>query len=188
MSHSLRGKFLIAGTKLRDSTFFKSVILIVEHGPDGAMGLIVNQPSSNTVSYALQEHMSLPENQELVYVGGPVEPENLFVVHNSADLDPTEMPVVEDVFMGSSSEVFVDILQASIDEPDGLAYRVYMGCSGWGPDQLEGELERGDWLTVDAAAETVFHKDPYQIWNELIGKTYQTKRLFPIECDHPEWN
>lgn len=188
MSNSLRGKFLIAGAKLRDSNFFKSVVLIVEHGPEGSMGLIINHPSENTVSYALQEHLQLPETQDLVYVGGPVEPTNLFVIHNSEALDPTEMPVVEGVFMGSSSEVFVEILQASLAEKQGLVYRVFAGCSGWGPGQLEEELERGDWFTVDADARFVFHKDPYQVWDELICRSYQTKRFFSIQCDHPEWN
>lgn len=188
MSQSLRGKFLIAGTRLRDSNFFKAVVLIVEHGPDGAMGVIVNYPSSTTVAYALQEHLTLPENQQLVFIGGPVEPENLFVIHNSATLDPTEMPVVEDVYMGSSSEVFVDILEASLEEPPNLQYRVYMGCAGWGPGQLEGELSRSDWTVVDADAKYVFHDNPYQIWDVLINESFQQHRLLPIDCDHPEWN
>ncbi len=179
---------MVAGPKMRDPNFFKSAVLIVEHGPDGAMGLIVNQPSPVTVSHALQGHLSLPENQELVYLGGPVEPNNLFVVHNSADLDPTEMPVVGGVFMGSSSDVFEDILQASLEEQDGLVFRVFAGCAGWGPDQLEGELSRGDWFTISADADFIFHEDPYQIWDHLIAKSYEAKRILPIDCDHPEWN
>lgn len=188
MKNSLRGKFLIAGSKLRDENFFKSVVLIVEHGPDGAMGLVINQPSSVTVAHALQEHLDLPENQDLVYVGGPVEPAALFVVHNSAALDPSEMPVVDQVYMGSSAEVFEDILQAGTNEKTGLTYRVFAGCSGWGPNQLEDELNRGDWLTVPADAAYVFHSDPYQVWDCLIAKSFQNKRLLPIECKHPEWN
>lgn len=152
------------------------------------MGLIINHPSTSTVAYALKGHLDLPETQDLVYEGGPVEPTNLFVVHNSAALDPTEMPVVDGVFMGSSSEVFVDILQASLDEAEGLVYRVFAGCSGWGPGQLEGEVARGDWLTAEADSSYVFSKNPYQVWDDLICKSFQTKRFLPIECDHPEWN
>jgi len=188
MSNSLRGQFLVAGPKMRDPTFFKSAVLIVEHGPDGAMGLIVNQPSDFTVANALKGHINLPENQDLVYCGGPVEPDNLFVVHNSEALDPTEMPVVSGVFMGSSSDVFEDILQASLEDQEELVYRVFAGCSGWGPEQLEGELSRGDWLTISADAELVFHDDPYQIWDNLITKSFEAKRILPIDCDHPEWN
>ena len=186
--NSLRGKFLIAGSKLKDTNFFKSVVLIVEHGPDGAMGLVINQPSPYTVSSALQGHVEFPETQQLVYVGGPVEPAALFVSHNSERLDPTEMPVVDGVFMGSSAEVFESILQASIEEHEGLVYRVYAGCSGWGPGQLEGELNRGDWHTMDADGTFVFRNDPYQIWDDLIAQSYSSHRLLPIDCDNPEWN
>ena len=189
MFDSLRGRFLIAGPRLRDPNFFKSVVLIVEHGPDGAMGLVVNHPSSDTVANALQEHFDLPETQELVYVGGPVEPSALFVVHNSAKLDPTEMPVVPGVYMGSSAEVFQEILAASLHKDDeDLIYRVYGGCAGWGPNQLESELERGDWLTLDADAKYVYADDPYLVWEQLITKTYKTRRMFPQKCEHPEWN
>ncbi|QDT31216.1 YqgE/AlgH family protein [Thalassoglobus polymorphus] len=188
MLNPLRGKFLVAGDQLRDPTFFKSVVLIVEHGPDGSMGLVINHPSPFTVSHALQGNFDLPENQELVYVGGPVEPEALFVVHNSSALDPSEMPIVENVYMGSSAEVFEDILQVAIEDPQELIYRVFAGCSGWGPGQLEGELARGDWTVVPADEETVFQPDPYSIWDTLTAKAKQTRRLLPIDCDHPEWN
>ncbi len=188
MSNSLRGQFLIAGNQLRDPNFFKSVVLIVEHGPEGSMGLVINHPSPFTVSHALQGTFDLPENQELVYIGGPVEPEALFVVHNSSELDPTEMPIVENVFMGSSTEVFEDIIQVAQDEPQGLIYRVFAGCSGWGPDQLEGELSRGDWTVLPADEQSVFHTDPYPVWDTLNTKCKQTRRLLPIDCDHPEWN
>jgi putative transcriptional regulator len=188
MNNSLRGQFLVAGPKMRDPNFFKSAVLIVEHGPDGTMGLIVNHPSSFTVAHALQGYMNLPENQDLVYCGGPVEPDHLFVVHNSATLDPTEMPVVSGVFMGSSTDIFEDILQASLEDQEGLVYRVFAGCAGWGPEQLEAELSRGDWLTISADADFIFHDDPYQIWDNLITKSYAAKRILPIDCDHPEWN
>lgn len=189
MQNSLRGHFLIAGSRLKDANFFKSVILIVEHGPDGAMGLVINHPSPVTVASALQEHVDLPESQDLVYIGGPVEPAALFVIHNSISIDPTEMPVVDGVFMGSSCEVFEEILQASSHtEDEDLRYRVFAGYSGWGPGQLEGELERGDWLTLPAEAEFVFRAEPYEVWDDLLAKSFQAKRLLPLDCEHPEWN
>lgn len=186
--NSLRGKFLIAGPRLRDANFFKSVVLIVEHGPDGAMGLVINQPSQYTVSCALQGHVDFPETQDLVYVGGPVEPAALFVIHNSFELDPTEMPVIDGVYMGSSAEVFERILEASLSHPQDLTYRVFAGCSGWGPEQLESELCRGDWYVHDASAESVFQDDPYQLWDDLIADCYSSNRLLSIDCEHPEWN
>jgi len=188
MSESLRGRILIAGCQLRDSNFFKTAVLIVEDGPDGAMGLVINRPSSVTIARALTGHLELPENEELVYMGGPVEPAALFVVHNSAELDPDEDAVIPGVYMGSSAEVFEDIVcRADVPSPS-LKYRVYCGCAGWGPGQLEGELERGDWHILPADASFIFHADPYSVWDELLAKTFQSKRILPQCCEHPEWN
>ena len=188
MSDFLQGKFLVACSQLRDESFFKTAVLIVEHGTDGAMGLVINRPSPCTVADALTGHLELPGNEELVFVGGPVEPAALFVVHNSACMDPQEAPVVPDVYMGSSAEIFEDILKAVEKCPDELKCRVFSGCAGWGPGQLEDEVERGDWLICDAEAHYVFHEDPYAIWDLLVTKSYASKRLLPHECEHPEWN
>lgn len=189
MSNSLRGQFLIAGCRLRDPNFFRTVVLIVEHGPDGAMGLVINRPMSVTVAQALTGHLELPgKKSELVYSGGPVEPAALFVVHDSECVDPDEPPVVPGVYMGSSAEVFERIVCCEAQSDEGLHYRVYCGCAGWGPGQLEGELARSDWLVLPAAASYVFHGDPYAVWDELLAQSYQARRLLPVSCEHPEWN
>ena len=70
----IKGQFLIAGKQMRDPNFYRSVVLMVEHGESGAMGLVVNRPSNVSGARALSEHFDLPESDQLVYVGGPVEP------------------------------------------------------------------------------------------------------------------
>ena len=92
---------MIAAKRLRDPNFYKTVVLMVEHGADGAMGLVINRPSSVTFAHALSEHFKLPETDDLVYVGGPVEPSALFILHNSAELDRKESPLIPGVFVGS---------------------------------------------------------------------------------------
>lgn len=188
MSQSLRGKFLIASSKLRDPNFFKTVVLIVEHGPDGAMGLVVNRPSSVTVSHALSGHLDLPETENLVYAGGPVEPAALFILHDASELDPSESPVLPGLYVGSSADVFETIVRAGIEDPARLRFRVYFGCAGWGPNQLEGELERSDWLTLPATLDRIFPQDPYPLWDELLAECFESNRMFPHRCDNPEWN
>lgn len=153
------------------------------------MGLVVNRPSSVTVAQALTGHLDLPETEsDLVYAGGPVEPAALFVVHNSEHLDPAESPIVPGLYMGSSAEVFERIVCCQSNEDPELNYRVYCGCAGWGPGQLEGELARSDWLLLPAASGFVFHSDPYAVWDELLAQSYQARRLLPVTCEHPEWN
>ncbi len=187
MFHSLRGHFLIAGCRLRDPNFFKTAVLIVEHNEEGAMGLVVNRPSSVSVANALAAHFNLPDNGDLVYLGGPVEPEALFVLHGSAECDDGERPVVEGLYIGTSTEIFERVVQSSMQAED-LAFRVFSGCAGWGPGQLDGELARGDWFTLAATAELVLHEDPYSLWDLLLRKVYESNRLVPHFSQHPEWN
>jgi putative transcriptional regulator len=168
MPDSLRGHFLIAGRNLRDTNFFKSVVLIVEHGEGGAMGVIVNRPSGVTVADSLKKHFDLPETGEMVYVGGPVESNSLFILHNADDLEDAETPVIDGIFVGSSPQTFEDIVRRAADGDSEMHFRVYFGCAGWGPQQLEGELARNDWLVCEASREFVFHPDPYEVWDLLL--------------------
>jgi putative transcriptional regulator len=188
MAESLRGHYLIAGKRLRDRNFYKTVVLMVEHGADGAMGLVINRPSSVTVAHALSEHFKLPETDDLVYVGGPVEPSALFIVHNSIEFDANESPVIPGVYVGSSAEVFEQIVRSSAEGNPDLRFRIYSGCAGWGAGQLEGELARGDWHTVPADDGAVFNDDPYIVWDELMAKVQESNRILRQLSGNPEWN
>jgi putative transcriptional regulator len=180
---------LVAGQNLRDRNFFKTVVLMVEHGPDGAMGLVINRPSSVTVAHALSEHFKLPETDDLVFVGGPVEPSSLFIVHNSQDLDSEESPVIPGVHVGSSPGVFERVVTSSAEGNPDLRFRIFCGCAGWGPLQLEGELARGDWYLAPAACETVFHENPYDLWELILSKLSAANALLPkSRPKKPEWN
>jgi putative transcriptional regulator len=187
MSGIVRGQFLIAKPHLRDSNFFKAAVLMVEHNEEGAMGLVINRPSSDTVAKALNGHMEIDDCESLVYYGGPVEPAALFILHNAGFLDPGEQTVCDDILVGSSAEVFEQVVRAACDA-DSVRFRVYAGCAGWGPKQLEGELERGDWFVHPASEDLVFHDDPYVIWETLVMAVQQSHRILPHRTDNPEWN
>ena len=188
MPNSLRGHFLIAGKRLRDPNFVRTVVLMVEHGSEGAMGLVVNRPSSVTVAHALSEHFQLPETDDLVYVGGPVEPSALFILHNAPELDDSETPVLPGLYVGSSAQVFESVVRSSADGNPHVKFRIFSGCAGWSPGQLEGELSRGDWYHQPANAECLFHDDPYQVWELMLQKLYEAHRILPEHPANPEWN
>jgi putative transcriptional regulator len=188
MFDSLCGQFLVAGKRLRDSNFYKTVVLIVEHGPDGAMGLVVNRPSSISVAHALSEHFHLPETEDLVYIGGPVEPQALFILHNAPELDEREMAVVPGVYVGGSPEAFETIVRTSAEPDSDLRFRIFSGCAGWGPGQLEDELARGDWQLHPASADLIFHDDIYELWDLVLQRIHECHRLFPNMPKNPEWN
>jgi putative transcriptional regulator len=178
MPDSLRGQFLIASTALRDGNFFRTVVLIVQHDNQGAMGLVINRPAGVTVARALKNHFELPETGEMVYFGGPVERNALFVLHNDPELEESSNPVVEGIFVGGSPEVFESVVSRASKGEGNLRFRVFFGCAGWGPEQLEGELARNDWLLLNAKEEFVFHHDPYAVWELLLRDYRQAHPLF----------
>jgi putative transcriptional regulator len=187
MSESLRGHFLIASCRLRDPNFFKTVVLIVEHNEECAMGLVVNRPSSISVENALSGNFDLPTTGELVHCGGPVEGDTYFVLHNTSEFDDDEHPVCGGLYVGNSPAVFEEVVRRVSSSAE-LKFRVYSGCAGWGPGQLEGELARGDWFTIPASEEIVFHEDPYVVWDFLMRHVYEANRLVPHSSKNPEWN
>lgn len=193
-SHTLRGKFLIAGRNLRDPNFFKSVVLILEHNESGTLGLVVNRPTTVNVAEALHA----PSKSELVsdqfiFVGGPVSPTALFILHNSRQLDPDAASVVPGVFLGSQKQVFEEVIAhvaagKDAGKPKKLAFRVLCGCAGWGPGQLDGELARADWLIHPATESDVFLQEPHAMWDTLYQLALRSESIVPPLPGDPALN
>lgn len=187
MSKSLTGKFLISAKHLRDPNFYKSVVLMIEHNQTGAMGLVINRPSQVTVARALEGHFELPDTGDVVFTGGPVEKAALFILHNSEDFDGNEA-VVPGLYLGNSASVFEEIVLSVSAGHDNLKFRIFAGCAGWSPNQLEGEISRGDWLTFPATTEMIFHPDPYAIWELVCQQLAQQGTYLPSIPSNPELN
>lgn len=188
MSDSLRGRFLIAATHLRDSNFFKAVVLMLEHNDAGAMGLVINSPMDIPVSQALARHFEVPDSEHFLFAGGPVEDNALLILHNSGDYDQEHEPVVPGVFVGTSPDVFDKVVESASDPESDFQFRIYAGYSGWGAGQLEHELDRGDWFQIDASSELVFRDDPYDVWELAIGSFQEKHRILPNQPPSPELN
>ncbi|HEU5010052.1 MAG TPA: YqgE/AlgH family protein [Gaiellaceae bacterium] len=160
---SLRGHLLIAGPGLLDPNFWRTVILVGEHSEEGALGVVLNRSSETPVEEALPELTLLAEDLGAVHVGGPVQPSAVVVLADFVDPDAAETLVLDSVgFL--PSEV----------EPDTLGElrraRVYAGYAGWGPGQLDGELEEGSWIVEPARPEDVFTDDPESLWSDVLRR------------------
>jgi putative transcriptional regulator len=160
---SLRGQLLIAGPTLLDPNFWRTVVLVGEHSEEGALGVVLNRSSETPVEEALPELTLLAEDLGAVHVGGPVQPSAVVVLADFVDPDAAETLVLDSVgFL--PSEV----------EPDTLGElrraRVYAGYAGWGPGQLDGELEEGSWIVEPARPEDVFTDDPESLWSEVLRR------------------
>ena len=187
-SNSITGHFLIAGKQLRDPSFHRAVVLMVEHNESGSMGLVVNRPSNVSVARALSDPLDLAESDHLVYVGGPVEPSALFVLHSAGEFEEGTSDVIPGIYVGSSPDVFEQVIEQVAGGNNDLAFRVFSGCAGWAPGQLDGELDRGDWHLLPAVAAQVIPPDPYKLWDELVAQVHETNRTIPPTPGNPEWN
>jgi len=161
---SLRGQLLVAGPSLLDPNFRRTVVLLGEHGEDGAMGLVLNRVSEVTVADAVAPIADLVGDGELVHVGGPVQPQAVVVL---ADF-------VEPHRAGALVLDTIGFLPGDVDDEADLgelrSVRVYAGYSGWGPGQLEDELEEQSWVVLPARASDVFTTAPDALWSEVLRR------------------
>jgi len=176
------GKLLIAEPYLADPAFARTVVFLCGHGPDGAIGFILNRLSENTVDLLLPE-AGLPALP--VYVGGPVQADTLHMLHRIPErLGGTE--IIPGVFWGGSYEALAGLRR----EPAGgeEQVRLFTGYAGWGEGQLEEELKRQSWIVAHTRQELIFETAPKDIWAGALQSlgadfTYLT-RLPP----HPQLN
>ncbi|MCH2201859.1 MAG: YqgE/AlgH family protein [Fuerstiella sp.] len=187
MSDCLYGEFLIAADHLRDQNFYRTVVLILEHNAEGAMGLVVNRPSSIAVGAALGSKSSLSLDAP-VFIGGPMETSALFVLHNYLRPGLQNREVVPGLFLADSDDSLQAVVSPDEDSDQHGHFRVYCGYAGWGHQQLETEISRGDWLSVPADSGTVLEEDPYGIWEVCTRRFRRAHRILPHNVRNPEWN
>jgi putative transcriptional regulator len=159
---SLRGRLLIASPALIDPNFHRTVILVGEHGEEGAMGIVLNRPSETEVAEALPALEDLVEAGATVSVGGPVAPSSVLVL---AELDDPDL-VADEFVVDGVGFVRGDADTALVAAAAGRA-RVFAGYAGWTAGQLEVELEQESWIIADAIADDVF-AEPDELWSLVL--------------------
>jgi putative transcriptional regulator len=160
---SLRGHLLIAGPGLLDPNFWRTVVLVGEHTDEGALGVVLNRSSETTVEEALPDFALLAEGMGAVHVGGPVQPSAVVVLADFVDVDAAESLVVDSIgFLPAEVE------PATISELSRA--RVYVGFAGWGPGQLDAELDEGSWIIEPALPADVFTDDPDGLWSGVLRR------------------
>jgi putative transcriptional regulator len=155
---------LVAGPDLLDPNFRRSVLLVGEHGDEGAMGVILNRPSPVSVADAVPPLAELVDEAELVHVGGPVQPQAIVVLGEFRDPDEAAALVLGSIgFLPAEIETAADV--GSLERA-----RVFAGYAGWGPGQLESEIAEQSWIIGEAVADDVFTDDPDRLWSEVLRR------------------
>jgi putative transcriptional regulator len=167
---SLQGQFLIASPQLVDRNFARSVVLLVRHGEDGALGLIINRPLDAKLEAIWDQVSPNPcAVDRTLYHGGPCEGP-LMVLH--ANPVHSQMPTADGLHFTADKEMIEQLV--SEEESD---TRFYVGYAGWAVGQLENEIAEGSWLSFPASRKYVFG-DAANSWDELFKRAHRAA-VFP---------
>lgn len=172
---SLSAHFLVSSPQLVDPNFLHTVVLLIQHTEE-ALGLVLNRPTSKTVEELWKEVGELPCLVEgHVHLGGPV-PGPIMSVH--ANQFFAELEIVPGVFFAAKKDN-LDELVLQMDDP----MRIFLGHAGWGPGQLENELDEGAWQTMPATAEYIFY-DGTDLWETVRRKIAGTTLKSILNIEH----
>ena len=162
---SLAGRLLVASPVLADPNFARTVVLVIEHGEEGTVGVVLNRPTDLAVDDPLPGWSGAAAPPAVVFVGGPVAPGAALCLARVRDEGaPGWSPVVEGVGTVDLSEGLDEVLE----RVEGL--RVFAGCAGWAPGQLEEEIDQGSWFVVDGHPEDVLSTEPSRLWPAVLRR------------------
>lgn len=187
-----KGKFLVAGRNVTDPRFSETVVFLVSYDADGAMGLVINRPLAK-LSGVFPEIGGLKDRTDKLFFGGPVRTDQMFMLVRSNGWPEDSTHVFKDVYVSGSKALLLRMIGKG---ETGRRFRVFAGYAGWSARQLEQEVARGDWYVVQADAESIFEKEPSEIWPELFlrgsakwVRARYSRRLrvlmFDISCGMP---
>src|SRR5208283_6189733 len=167
---SLTGQLLIAAPTIGDPRFAHTVILMVKHDKEGALGIVINRPvGEKSIASLLEapgEDVSGIEGNLRVFAGGPVQPELGFVVHSAEYRRDDTIDVDGRVAMTASRQILRDIGHHRGPEKTLFA----LGYAGWGPGQLEAEFARHDWFTAPEEPKLIFDDDRGNLWEDAMAR------------------
>jgi putative transcriptional regulator len=164
MAESLSGQLLLASPSLVDPNFARTVVLVGVHNEEGAMGVVLNRPSSVTVAEAVPQLEPAVDELEPVYVGGPVQPTS--VVCLAEFLEPTlaQLLVLGRIGFPAPDTGIEELAEATARR------RVFAGYAGWSDGQLDAEIDQGDWISHPALPEDVFSEAPSELWSNVLTR------------------
>jgi putative transcriptional regulator len=163
-----KGKFLVASREMKDPRFAEAVIFLVDYSAQGAMGLVINRPTAAQLSKAFPDMERLKKRTDTLYAGGPVRMDQMFMLIRSSGKPEDSLHVFQDVYISGSMTLFQRLIEKG---ESGKRFHVYAGYAGWSSQQLDREVALGGWYILPGDPETIFEKNPSQIWAELIRRS-----------------
>ena len=175
------GELLVASPGMHDSTFDRTVILLLEHDESGSMGLVLNRPSQIRVADALPTMAGLAD-PGVLFLGGPVEEGTALVLAEPAD------PAAPDMHYMRDGVGLFDLGRTEAADPDLIRVRVFSGYAGWGPRQLENELRTGSWICADMEASDIWDAGSDMLWAKVLRRQGGLTRFLATYPEQPWLN
>ncbi|MBK5287112.1 MAG: YqgE/AlgH family protein [Acidimicrobiia bacterium] len=177
MSPWVRGRLLVSAPDLTDPNFRRSVVLMLAHDPDGALGLVLNRPTDISVNDTMPAWQAVSSPPAVLFMGGPVDPESvvaLGVAHGGASID---------AIVGGFEPVDLDA------DPNAVhSVRMFVGYSGWGAGQLDAELAAGGWLVLDAVSDDLTSSAPDGLWRAVLRRQRGSMAWLATAPEDPSLN
>jgi putative transcriptional regulator len=161
------GQLLVATPMLLDPNFAETVVLLLDADENGALGVVLNRPSTVPVADVLETWADVVAEPEVLFQGGPVSTEGALAVGWLRDTDdvPVGFREVADGLGVVDLDTPVELVDGSLS-----GMRIFAGYAGWGAEQLDGEIEEGSWYVVPAAPPDVFREDAGGLWREVLRR------------------
>lgn len=173
-----RGTFLIATPDIESGIFFRGVILVCEHNQNGSFGLLLNKSLILELPDDILNLNSLNNPHVGIRAGGPVQTNQMMLLHNSGKIPHQTLKICEDVYLGGD----LQFLQDAITDENGPHMNLCFGYSGWAPGQLEREFLDGHWFLYPATTKHVFYTSTEKLWQNILremGGKYASISMIP---------
>ncbi|HEX5550664.1 MAG TPA: YqgE/AlgH family protein [Nitrospira sp.] len=161
-----KGVFLVASPSLNDPNFRQTVVLVLEHGPEGTLGVILNRTTDVLLSEALPDVRALKGTTHRLFAGGPVQPNIMLLLSRLKEPQPNMRPVFDSVYVGGNPDVLERLLRQA---GPAARFRAFAGYAGWAPGQLGFEMLQGSWAVLPPE-DNFFEKDPASLWPDSIAQ------------------
>ena len=164
---SLAPSLLVSMPQLEDPNFQRSVILLCEHGEEGAFGLVLNQRTTTPASEVVRLTPPVTSGSSLeLWIGGPVEPERGWILMGAEPTDVESVRVCDGIFLSTSPRLLRRLLESAPPPRT----RLLTGYAGWAAGQLDAELSASSWLHADVDLDIVFDTGPDSMWEAVIRR------------------
>jgi putative transcriptional regulator len=161
-----KGVFLVASPSMNDPNFRQTVVLVLEHGPEGTLGVILNRTTDVLLSEALPDVRALKGTTHRLFAGGPVQPNIMLLLSRLKEPQPDMRPVFDSVYVGGNPDVLERLLRQA---GPAARFRAFAGYAGWAPGQLGFEMLQGSWAVLPPEG-NFFEKDPASLWPDSIAQ------------------